>query len=320
MNGVGHMPVLVNEVLAGLDPRPGQTVLDCTAGLGGHASALAQRIGPTGTLILVDLDAGNLAASRQRVESLEAPPRVVALEGSFADAPRRLAGEGLSADLLLADLGFASNQVDAAERGLSFNREGPLDMRMSRSAPITAAELVNSMSDRELFELLRDLGEESPGAARAIASKIVQERSAAPITTTTRLASIVRSVVPRRHGPGSIDPATKTFQALRIAVNDEIGNLRRLLDAIERSAARPGSSFLSPGARVGIIAFHSLEDRPVKRSFAGLVERGLAEGVTRGVVTAGKAEIAANPRSRSAKLRVIRLVGSGVGLGGVGGG
>lgn len=303
----GHIPVLLHETLEALAPRPGETALDCTAGLGGHAAAIAERLGPSGTLVLFDLDRTNLDQAAARVRALPNAPTVVPVEASFADAPRRLVELGLRADVLLADLGFASTQVDDASRGFSFSRDGPLDMRLSRTAPITAQELVNTLSDRELFEILRDLGEEPPPIARTIAAKIVQARAQSPITTTAQLASIVRSVVPRRHGPGSIDPATKTFQALRIAVNDELGSLERLLDAIARSAARPGSGFLAPGARVGVIAFHSLEDRPVKRTFADLAERGLARPVVKGVIQASEAEIAANPRSRSAKLRVLCL-------------
>lgn len=304
-----HIPVLLAETVDLLAPRTGQTVLDATAGLGGHASALAQHLGPTGTLILFDLDPGNLAHAAERVRAIgPAAPRVIAHHASFADAPRLLAAAGLSADVVLADLGFASPQMDDPSRGLSFMREGPLDMRLNPAAPITAAELVATLPERELAELLRDFGEEP--AARSIAQKIVRHRAGAPISTTADLASIVRSVVPRRPGV-SIDPATKTFQALRIAVNDELGNLDRLLEAVRRGAALAAgpahAGWLAPGARVGVITFHSLEDRRVKLAFASLVESGLAEHVTRKPVTPSDPEVAANPRSRSAKLRVLRL-------------
>ena len=309
-----HLPVLLAEVVELLAPRPGEVVLDCTAGLGGHAEALASQVGASGTVILNDADPGNLASSSQRLGALAAPPRVVALHGNFADAPRRLAEARLRADVALADLGFASNQVESAERGLSFQREGPLDMRLDPGAPVTAAELVNSLSEQELGEVIRDYGEERQW--KRVARKLVDERASSPIETTTRLASVVRSVVGGRGGPGRIDPATRTFQALRIAVNDELGSLRSLLESVGRAAtalAGAGATdrvWLAPGARVGVISFHSLEDRLVKRAFGDLVSRGVAQAVTRKPVEATELERDTNPRSRSAKLRVIRLSGS----------
>ena len=307
-----HIPVLLRECLEALAPQPGDVYVDCTVGLGGHAAAFAERIGPTGTAVLFDLDPANLAAAHARIQALPAPPRVLPFNASFTDASRRLVEAGLTADCVLADLGFASNQMDTPERGLSFLRDGPLDMRLNPAAPITAAELVNTMSERELAELIRDFGEDD--AARKIAAKLVRARQAAPISTTAQLAGIVREAVPRRPGQ-TIDPATKTFQALRIAVNDEIGGLERLLDTIKRGAQRPDSwlGHGSPagrktgGAKVGMISFHSLEDRPVKRVFGELVERGLAEHVLRKPVSAGDEEVQINPRSRSAKLRVIQI-------------
>lgn len=368
-----HTPVLLREVLDSLaavqdrgavvdtdslnTPQgarasgfAGQVVLDCTAGLGGHASAIAERMvsesSPNsaaggGGIALVDADAGNLALARERVEQAVAgrqpPVRVEALHGTFAAAPGWLRSLGLCADVVLADLGFCSNQIADAARGFSFQSDGPLDMRLNTrplqqaNAPgstcrlsftpgPSASELVNRLSERDLSGILREYGEES--AARAIAAKIVRERAREPITTTGQLAEIVRSVVPRR--PGGIDPATKTFQALRIAVNDELGALVALLEQIERAAAAlsvPSGqaersdasvvrrSWLAPGARIGIITFHSLEDRPVKQCFASLVEQGLAEHVTAAgrPIVAGEDETRSNPRSRSAKLRVIRM-------------
>ncbi len=316
------MPVLLHEVLQLLNPRPGDTALDCTAGLGGHAAAIAERLGPTGTLVLCDLDPANLAAARSRVESLPSPPRVVALHTSYSEAPRRLAELGLVADVVLADLGFASNQLEDPARGLSFSHDGPLDMRLDPTSPITAAELVNSLSERELTEIIREFGEERYAAK--IAEKLVRERKAQPIQTTARLADIARQVVGPKSGSATIDPATRTFQALRIAVNDELGRLGSLLDSIARAATfraatgTPGSTprqgaqtWLAAGARVGIIAFHSLEDRPVKQAIAALVQRGLAVALTKKPITAGDEEMRSNPRARSAKLRALRLAGPG---------
>lgn len=314
----GHIPVMLEEVVRLLDPRPGETAVDCTAGLGGHAAELARRVGPGGVLVLNDSDAGNVARAAAAVRALADPPRVVEVQGNYAELPRRLAEAGLSADVVLADLGFASSQMEEPGRGFSFSRPGPLDMRFDTTRGPTAADLVNSLSERELGEILRDFGEER--AWRTIARKIVEERGRSPIATTDRLASIVRGVASRRGGPDRIDPATRTFQALRIAVNDELGSLRSLLDSVSRAAAMtkgqagrsevPGVGvWLRPGARVGIISFHSLEDRMVKESFAELTKRGLAAPAGRQPVEPGPEEVARNPRARSAKLRVVRLIG-----------
>ncbi len=313
-----HIPVLLAEVLAVLDPRPGDVFLDCTAGLGGHAAAVAARLGPTGTVVLVDLDAGNLTLAAERVRAIPAPhgaPKVLTERGNFAEAPFRLEALGLRANAVLADLGFASPQVDDPSRGLSFQTEGPLDMRLDPSAAVTAADLVNRLNEGELERILREFGEERE--SRRIAQKLSRERAREPITTTTRLAAIVRGVVGPRHPHGGVDPATRTFQALRIAVNDELGNLDALLHHIERGARGAAATksggggdggWLSAGARVGVIAFHSLEDRPVKRSFEALFKASLAADLTDGIVTASDAELSTNPRSRSAKLRAVRLL------------
>jgi 16S rRNA (cytosine1402-N4)-methyltransferase len=310
MSPRSHIPVLLNEVLAALDPQPGDVYLDCTAGLGGHAAAVATHVGPTGTVVLVDLDPGNLASAAERLRSAPNPPRILTERGNFAEAPFRLEALGLRANCVLADLGFASPQVDDPSRGLSFQTEGPLDMRLDPSGSVTAADLVNRLNEGELERILREFGEERE--ARRVAQKLTRERVREPITTTTRLAAIVRGVVGPRH-PGGVDPATRTFQALRIAVNDELGNLDALLHHVERGAkqaavasARP--SWLAPKARVGVISFHSLEDRPVKRTFEAIVKAHLATSTTDGLVTASDAELSTNPRGRSAKLRGIRLL------------
>lgn len=309
-----HIPVLPGEIVETLAPAPGETILDCTAGLGGHAAALAKAASPGATVVLFDLDPGNLARAADRVREEAGPVRVIAHHASFVEAPRRLVEAGLAADVVLADLGFSSNQMSDPARGLSFSAEGPLDMRLNPEAPITAAELVNSLTERELADLLREFGEEAH--ARAIARNLVRERQARPISTTAQFAAAVRDAVParERYG-GSIDPATRSFQALRIAVNDELGNLASLLKSIEHGAARlaagePRTSWLGPGARIGIISFHSLEDRQVKHAFSALADRDLAVLLTRKPITASEAELAVNPRARSAKFRAVRLGGA----------
>lgn len=306
MSEAGHIPVLLDATIAILAPAPGRTYLDCTAGLGGHAAAIASALGPRGVCILNDADPGNLGRAASRVEPTGSS--VVAFQGNFADAPRKLESQGLSADLVLADLGFSSNQVDEADRGMSFSRDGPLDMRLDPNLKSTAADLVASLPVVELARIIRDYGEDR--AAYRIAQKLVESRRLGPISTTRQLAEIVRQVSGRK--PGGIDPATRTFQALRIAVNDELGSLDSLLRSVEQgaervAAGRPG--WLKPGARVAIISFHSLEDRPVKRAMAGLVDRGLASSLTRRPIEADEREVSANPRSRSAKLRAVRIGG-----------
>jgi len=245
------------------------------------------------------------------VRSTARSPRVLTLQGNFAEAPRKCAEQGLQADLVLADLGFSSAQIDQPERGFSFQREGPLDMRYDPGSGLSAADLIARSSEQELAEIIREFGEE-PGARR-IARKIVAQRDQGPITTTLGLAEVVRSALGAGGRKQRIDPATRTFQALRIAVNDELGSVEALLESVSRvasgSLARSGgTSWLARDARIAIIAFHSLEDRLVKQSFSQLVKRGLAEWLARKPVVASEAEVRANPRARSAKLRAVRLL------------
>ncbi len=210
--------------------------------------------------------------------------------------------------MLLADLGFASDQVDDAQRGFSFSRDGPLDMRYDRGSGVPASTLVNELSEAELASILYELGEER--ASRRIARRIVERREANPIETTAQLASIVRGCMGGK--PSRIDPATRTFQALRIAVNDELGSLRSLLSSVKAAGISSGSKsgskpWLAGEARIAIIAFHSLEDRQVKHTFRDLCDQGRAKALARGATKATEEEIANNRRSRSARLRAIRL-------------
>ncbi|VAX42629.1 16S rRNA (cytosine(1402)-N(4))-methyltransferase, partial [hydrothermal vent metagenome] len=299
-----HIPVLLEEILDRLDPKPGETFVDCTAGLGGHAAAVGARLAPGGRIVLNDADAGNLERAAGRVAAEAPGVEVRPIHGNFASLPRRLVAEGVQADAVLADLGFASNQMDDPERGFAFSRDGPLDMRLDPAGATTAADLVATLPEAELVRILREYGEEK--AARPIARKIIAARQEGPIATTAQLAAMVRRVV--RTG-GGIDPATRTFQALRIAVNDELGSLEGLLAAVQRGARMHG--WLAAGARVAIVSFHSLEDRMVKRAFGALVRDGLAEPIGRQPTVADEAEISSNPRSRSAKLRAIRLIETG---------
>ncbi len=319
MSDFGHIPVLCPHVVRLLAPRPGQTLADCTAGLGGHAVALAQAAlaagGPLAHIVLNDFDPANLARATAAAQALpspaspSSPPAITPIRGNFAALPQELASLAIRADIVLADIGFASSQMDDASRGMSFMRDGPLDMRMDPAGPITAADLVNRSSEQELFRILREFGEERD--AGRIVRAIVKARAAAPITTTAALAEVIRQAMPPSFKQiTGIDPSTRTFQALRIAVNDELGNLDGLLDAIAdaaRAAGRGSPTWLAPGARIAIISFHSLEDRAVKRAFAALVAAGLGTDSRGSITEADDAERHANPRSRSAKMRVLTI-------------
>jgi 16S rRNA (cytosine1402-N4)-methyltransferase len=284
-----HVSVLPAEVLHYLDPRPGQTIVDATVGVGGHTRLLAERVGPSGRIIGIDQDPKMLALAR---ETREGTPVTLA-HGSFEDLPeilQKLQSERV--DGILADLGFCSDQLADPQRGLSFQQDGPLDMRLDQSRGEPATALVRRLQEKHLADIFWQFGEER--FSRRIARRIVETRQAAPLETTGQLAELVRSCVPRSKGHG-IDPATRVFQALRIAVNDELGALERFLAALP--------DCLKPGGRAVIISFHSLEDRLVKRAFRN---REIFEELTRKPVQAGEEEMANNPRARSAKLRAAK--------------
>jgi len=301
-----HIPVMTAEVLRALELQPGQTYVDLTAGLGGHAGQAAACVGPAGRIVLNDLDASNLTRAEAAVRGVAwgapNPGATVTFRGNFAEVPHRLAQSGIRADAVFADLGFSSNQMDDGSRGFSFMRDGPLDMRLDPSGGLTAADLVNHATEAELMGWIREFGED-PHAPR-IARKLVQARSGGPILSTSRFAEVVRSAIPGNRHTG-IDPATRTFQAIRIVVNDELGSLGALLAAVERGDR---SGWLADRARVAVLTFHSLEDRMVKRAFADLVDRGIATAPGGQPVATGEVESGRNPRARSAKLRWIKLV------------
>jgi 16S rRNA (cytosine1402-N4)-methyltransferase len=284
--------VLPAETLQLLNPAPGEIWVDCTVGAGGHSRLIAERLGGTGSLIGLDQDPTMLELARERLGGLP----VGLVHANFDQLAEVLANRGVAAvDGVLADLGFSSDQLEASSRGFSFREDGPLDMRLDPTAGETAADLVNRLSETALADVFWEYGEER--FSRRIARRIVEQRAATPFATTGQLANLVRKCVPRS---GGIDPATRVFQALRIAVNDELGALERLLAALPR--------VVKPGGRAGIISFHSLEDRRVKQAFRSSEEW---EPLTKKPVEAGAEETARNPRSRSAKLRVaVRKDGS----------
>lgn len=284
--GPVHRPVLLDEVLHWMAPLEGKTLVDGTAGAGGHARALAERLGPTGRLIGLDRDPNMLALADRAVQGLP----VTLVHASYQDLGSVLDRLGIaSVDGVLIDLGLSSDQLAWSDRGFSFTRDGPLDMRFDPDAETTAADLVNRMSAEDLANLIYELGEERH--SRRIARNIVEARKAAPIRSTARLAEIVRRSIPGKWGP--IDPATRTFQALRIAVNDELGQLDQALRIVPDR--------LSVGGRFAAISFHSLEDRRVKHAFR---DDPRLTVLTRKPITASDDETRDNPRARSAKLRV----------------
>lgn len=300
--GSGHLPVMLPQVLELLAPKPGAVVLDCTAGRGGHAEAIVEKLGSGGRYIGLDADPANVAftAGRLAQPAGERGVRVDVLHRNFAAARQALDELGVErVDGLLADLGFASTHVDDPSRGFSFRTEGPLDMRMDPTHGTTAAELVNELPQRELADLIYQYGEER--FSRRIAEKIAERRRREPITTTGQLAEICASAYGHRRHQSRIDPATRTFQALRIAVNDELNRLGLLLEQVPQ--------LLKPGGRAVIISFHSLEDRPVKTAFRDWAKAGLATLLTKKPLTADEQETAMNPRSRSAKTRALQWNG-----------
>lgn len=288
---IEHLPVLRESVLDCLAPKPGQSYLDLTAGYGGHAAAVIGITGAPDKAVLVDRDHQAAHALRKKFAGQGA----AVTESDFLSALERLAGESRTFDMVLADLGVSSPHLEEPGRGFSFSRSGPLDMRMDQSQALTAEKIVNGYPEAELARILAEQGEE-PRAA-AIARAIISNR---PIGNTADLAAIIAAAGGRR---GKIHPATKSFQAIRIAVNDELNQLERALPLM--------AGALKPGGRLAVISFHSLEDRLVKRFLAG--KSGSAydaelELLTKRPITASRDEIASNPRARSAKLRAAAKI------------
>src|ERR1022692_3700396 len=286
-----HFPVMAAEALELLAARPDGVYLDATTGLGGHTALIAQRL-TTGLVIASDRDAESLEMARNN--TAEWAGRIRYHHGSFEDLPSALEENGLrKIDGLLADLGVSRYQLTTPERGFSFLADGPLDMRMDRTTGMTAADLVNYTAEKALADLIYQLGEER--GSRKIARAIVRAR---PIRSTLHLADVVSRAVPRT---GRLHPATKTFMALRMAVNDEPGELDRLLNI--------APDLVNSGGRIVIISFMSSEDRKVKEKFKALGREGRVEILTKHPLQPGEQEISQNPPSRSAKLRAVAITG-----------
>ena len=282
-----HYPVLLEESLEYLAIRPDGVYVDMTAGLGGHTKAIAARL-TTGWVLACDRDAESLALARESTAAYAA--RVRFFHGAFSKLPEAFESNGLSmVDGVLADLGVSRHQLSSGERGFSLMEKGPLDMRMDRSQGHTAEEFVNELPERALADLLYEFGEER--RSRRISRAIVRAR---PILTTDRLAEVVEQAVPRT---GRIHPATQTFMALRLKVNEELEELDELLKNVPPR--------LKPGGRFVVLTFMSTEDRKVKRAFQGLARTGEAKILTKHVVRPAEQEVLENPASRSAKLRAL---------------
>ena len=291
-----HVPVLLEESLNFLNVRTGGVMVDCTLGFGGHSLAIAKRLGGSGRLICFDRDEQAMELAKARLAGLAEElggemPTVEFVGRPFSEIAEVI--EPGTLDGLLADFGVSSMQLNEAHRGFSFRFDGPLDMRMDTRKGLTAEQVVNQADEEDLANLIYEFGEER--RSRRIARAIVRAR---PVSTTAELARIVSAVAPPIKGE-HIHPATRTFQALRIRVNDELGEIQTLLRTVSGSAG----SLLKPGGRVVMISFHSLEDRLVKDSFRESARLGELEILTKKPVTASEQEALRNPRSRSAKLR-----------------
>ena len=311
-----HVPVLAGELVDLTGPREGDQVVDCTFGAGGHARLLAERIGPSGTLVCVDRDPDAEARFEELAAEVSCQTRFLRMD--YTDALALLGAEGFTADLVYFDLGVSSMQIDTRERGFSYSYDAPLDMRMDPGQELDARAVVNTMEERQLAKVIATYGEDRN--ARAIAREIVRRRRRAPIETTAELVAAVEAALPaavrRRFGGSS--PAKRVFQAIRIVVNDELEDLDRALPE--------AWSILDEGGRLAAISFHSLEDRRVKRFLADRARGCIcppdlpvcrcgrtpeAELITRRSVVPTPGEVADNPRSASARLRVARRIDAG---------
>ena len=306
-----HVSVLLNEMIENILTDPSGVYVDCTLGGGGHSRALAERLGPEGTLIGLDQDEDAIAAASQRLAGTAC--RFIPVRSNFRDLPQVLEDLGISSiDGVMFDLGVSSYQLDTPERGFSYQQDGPLDMRIDQSSGKSASDVVNTYSEEDLARVITDYGEER--WARRIASFIVAARKEKPLERTAELVSVIKKAIPagaRRDGP---HPAKRTFQAIRIEVNDELGILRKTFEA--------AAQLLKPGGRIGIITFHSLEDRIAKQTLKLLATNCICPPelpvctchhrailkTRRHAIEPSAQELEKNPRARSARLRIgIRI-------------
>ncbi|MBP6342593.1 MAG: 16S rRNA (cytosine(1402)-N(4))-methyltransferase RsmH [Candidatus Omnitrophica bacterium] len=288
-----HLPVMAREVEEFLNPQAGGCFLDGTLGLAGHSVLIAQKIGSSGRLIALDKDQKALALARKKLSTFTG--KVDLVHSDFRDFDVVLKKLGVDAvDGMLFDLGISSFQLDAPERGFSFRSEGPLDMRMNQDALTSAADIINTLQEEELANVIFTFGEER--FSRRIAKAIVQYRARKKIETTKELEEIIFTSVPVSYRRQKIHPATRTFQAIRIAVNRELESLQLIMDKC--------ADYLKEGGRIGVISFHSLEDRIVKEKFKSLAKSGIMTLIVKKPLRPSDDEIKSNPRARSARFRV----------------
>jgi len=288
---------MLKEVLEYLNLKQGFMVADGTVGSGGHAAQILKMITPGGRLVGIDADSAAIERARKGLNNFESS--VALIKGNFRDIDKILSREKLRAvDAVLLDLGVSSDQIEDGPRGFSIKHNARLDMRMDRDNPLNAYEIVNRFKERELDDIIGRYGEERFHSR--VARNIIEERADRPIETTYELAAVIYKAVGSRYRNSRIDPATRTFQALRIAVNDELGALE---EGLKKSV-----SWLKPGGRICVISFHSLEDRIVKNLFKGYAGLGVLKVITKKPLIPSRQEISSNPRSRSAKLRVAERI------------
>ncbi len=293
-----HIPVLLDEVLKYLEPKPGEKFIDATIDGGGHSAAILEKIESNGKVLGIEITPELFSAAKLKIEN-EKLKNLVVVNDSYVDLKKIAEREGfLEADGILFDLGMSSWHLDQSGRGFSFQKDELLDMRFNPEKDFSALEIVNTWSEEDLLKVISDYGEEK--FARQIAKSIIEARKEKAITTTRKLAEIIKNSVPRWYGHRKINPATKTFQALRIAVNDELDNIPKGLDS--------AIQVLKSGGRLTVISFHALEDRIVKEKFKSYQKQGLAEILTKKTVKPDYREVKSNPRARSAKLRVLRKI------------
>jgi 16S rRNA (cytosine1402-N4)-methyltransferase len=290
-----HLPVLLSETVDSLELKPGDHVIDCTVGAGGHAAAVLERTAPSGRLLGFDLDEVALEAARKRLDPYGS--RAMLVRANYREVESVVQEHHFGpTQAAVLDLGYSSMEIDDPSRGFSFRADGPLDMRFDQRQTLTAKDLVNSLDADKIALILAKYGEER--FARRIAERIVSARAEFTLETTDQLVDVIAAAVPAYYRRGKLHFATRTFQALRLAVNDELTNIETALPKL--------LSVLRPGGRLAVISFHSLEDRIVKRYFRDAAQRGELEVITKRPLTASLDEIKDNPRSRSAKLRVAQ--------------
>lgn len=290
-----HKPVMCVEAIDCLRLKPGLTVVDATIGTAGHASKILEAIAPSGRLIGIDRDADSLAIAEENLKRYK--NNVTLVHSDFRNIDKVLDSLNIGqVDGILFDLGVSSYQLDTKERGFSFRYDAPLDMRMDKTSYIAAYDLVNNLTEKEISDILWSFGQER--WHKPIAKHLVRERLGVPVSTTAQLRDIVLKAIPRKFGRSRIHPATRTFQALRIAVNRELEALEEALSKVPR--------FLKKGGVISVISFHSLEDRIVKHNFKDLGQEGIYQVITKKPITPEEGEVADNPRARSGKLRAAR--------------